>query len=96
MPTNSFEALVKADGDVESFREAGGWVDLLLSWYLGEVEVMSRDRIRSFARVVRLRHARKCSSEGAEIKNLSRGGPDLSKLLIGTVLTYDLGPSMAS
>ena len=71
MSANSFEAVVEADGDVESFGQAGGWVDLFLPRYLGEVEVMSWDRIRSFTRVVHLRYAGECSSEGAEIKNLS-------------------------
>lgn len=45
MPTNALESVVKATGDVEAFGEAICEIYLLLSRDLGEVEMLSRDRI---------------------------------------------------
>lgn len=94
MSTDALNVVFKTDGDVKTFGEVGGWIYLLLSWNLCEVEVVTGDRIQSLALVLHLWYAEKYSSAGAEVKNLTWEGPNFCKLLIGSMLSYGLGPSM--
>ena len=75
LSTHAFETKIISDDDMEAFGWAGGWVYLLLSWNLCEVEVIVGDRIRALVRVKSLRHMWKCSLKGLEVDDLSWGGP---------------------
>ena len=79
MPTNVLESIVEVDSNVEAFGEDGCGIHLLFSQGLGEVKVISLNRILTLIWIFHLCHMWECSSKCSKVDDFPWGVPILAK-----------------